>query len=70
MRYRRTFVLKVILYINLESDTEEDKEDNKGMVNLLESGDLADIEVSCGGQTFQCHSAILASKYVIKFSFD
>eukprot|EP00088_Acartia_fossae_P010839 TRINITY_DN1542_c0_g1_i4.p1 TRINITY_DN1542_c0_g1~~TRINITY_DN1542_c0_g1_i4.p1 ORF type:complete len:428 (-),score=71.75 TRINITY_DN1542_c0_g1_i4:95-1378(-) len=47
---------------SVESDSEDDKEENKGMLNLLETGDLADIEVSCGGQTFQCHSAILASK--------
>jgi len=47
---------------SVESEGEEEKEDNKGMLNLLESGDLADIEVTCGNQTFQCHSAILASK--------
>ncbi|XP_023326496.1 speckle-type POZ protein B isoform X2 [Eurytemora carolleeae] len=36
--------------------------DNKGLLNLLETGDLADIEVKCGVEVFQCHSAILASR--------
>eukprot|EP00088_Acartia_fossae_P005748 TRINITY_DN12594_c0_g1_i1.p1 TRINITY_DN12594_c0_g1~~TRINITY_DN12594_c0_g1_i1.p1 ORF type:complete len:426 (-),score=56.56 TRINITY_DN12594_c0_g1_i1:105-1382(-) len=36
--------------------------DSSGLLNLLETGELTDIEVTCGTETFRCHSVVLAAK--------
>lgn len=40
----------------------ENQEACSGMLDLLQSGELADVEVVCDGRTFSCHKAILGSK--------
>jgi len=45
-----------------EHEVETDLEDNKGLLNMLETGELTDIQVKCGKEMFNCHSAILASR--------
>ena len=44
---------------DMDSDCESDE---KGLLNLLETGELTDIEVKCGTEVFRCHSAILSSR--------
>jgi len=41
------------------------QEYTSGMLDLLQTGDLADIEVVCKGRTFSCHKAILGSKSLV-----
>jgi len=45
-------------------DAEGNKEDieNQGLLELLNTGDLADVEVVCGDRVFPCHRAILGAK--------
>jgi len=43
-------------------EIEFESERRKKLVNLLETGDLTDIEVKCGNETFKCHSVILAAR--------
>merc|ERR1712025_1056640 len=42
-------------------ETTEDSE-NKGLLELLQTGELADVDVIVGGKTFSCHKAILGAK--------
>lgn len=44
------------------ADEVEEVEERKNFLDLFETGDLADIEVLVEGQTFKCHSAILAGQ--------
>jgi len=39
-----------------------DMEDDDGLLAMLETSQLTDIEVTCGTEVFQCHSVILASR--------
>jgi len=41
---------------------EEGGEESEGLLELLETGDLADVDVVAGSRTFHCHKAILGSK--------
>ena len=34
----------------------------QGMLDLLHTGELADVDVLVGGRTFRCHKAILGAK--------
>jgi len=45
-------------------ETEQTAEDceNKGFLELLQTGELADVNVIAGGRTFNCHKAILGAK--------
>ena len=43
-------------------DSEETTEENRGFLQLLQTGELADVDVVVGERTFQCHKAILGAK--------
>ena len=43
-------------------DTEETIEENRGFLQLLQTGELADVDVVVGDRTFHCHKAILGAK--------
>ena len=36
--------------------------DSRGLLELLHTGDLADVDVVVGEKTFRCHKAILGAK--------
>ena len=46
----------------LESEDGEEGRENKGLLDLLQTGDLADVDVVVGDKTFACHKAILGAK--------
>ena len=41
---------------------EETTEENRGFLQLLQTGELADVDVVVGERTFHCHKAILGAK--------
>ena len=43
-------------------DSEETTGENGGFLQLLQTGELADVDVVVGDRTFQCHKAILGAK--------
>ena len=45
-----------------QGDDEETTEENRGFLQLLQTGELADVDVVVGERTFQCHKAILGAK--------
>ena len=38
---------------------------SQGMLELLQTGELADVDVMVGGRVFRCHKAILGARYEI-----
>jgi len=50
--------------LNENTDNEESSDncDNKGLFELLQTGELADVDVVVNGKTFACHKAILGAK--------
>jgi len=49
---------------------EEMEDTSNGMLDLLHTGELADVDVLVGGRTFRCHKAILGAKSpVLKAAF-
>lgn len=48
----------------------EEGEDENGMLDLLHTGELADVDVTAAGRVFRCHKAILGAKSpVLKAAF-
>ena len=45
-----------------ESEETAEESENKGFLELLQTGELADVDVIVGGRTFNCHKAILGAK--------
>lgn len=45
-----------------QGDDEETTEENRGFLQLLQTGELADVDVVVGEHTFRCHKAILGAK--------
>ena len=43
-------------------DGEETTEENRGFLQLLQTGELADVDVVVGDRIFHCHKAILGAK--------
>ena len=43
-------------------ESEETTEENRGFLQLLQTGELADVDVVVGERTFHCHKAILGAK--------
>merc|ERR1712096_369589 len=39
-----------------------EENENQGLLDLLNTGDLADVDVVCSGRVFACHKAILGAK--------
>ena len=50
--------------VSLDTEEAEDRPggDNRGLLELLQTGDLADVDVVVGEKIFRCHKAILGSK--------
>ena len=51
--------------LRLSADQGEDEdtiEENRGFLQLLHTGELADVDVVVGDHTFHCHKAILGAK--------
>ena len=45
-----------------ETEQTAEESENKGFLELLQTGELADVDVIAGGRTFNCHKAILGAK--------
>merc|ERR1712025_192424 len=45
-----------------EAEDNSEENENQGLMDLLNTGDLADIDVVCSGRIFACHKAILGAK--------
>merc|ERR1712142_797286 len=45
-----------------EAEDNSEENENQGLMDLLNSGDLADVDVVCSGRIFACHKAILGAK--------
>jgi len=45
-----------------EREGTAEESENKGFLELLQTGELADVDVIVGGRTFNCHKAILGAK--------
>ena len=42
----------------------------QGMLELLQTGELADVDVTVGGRVFRCHKAILGARYPYFFELS
>merc|ERR1719229_2096926 len=48
----------------------EGEDASNGMLDLLQTGELADVDVTVGGRVFRCHKAILGARSpVLKAAF-
>jgi len=59
---RPTSLLKFSADAVEETEQTAEESENKGFLELLQTGELADVDVIAGGRTFNCHKAILGAK--------
>ena len=62
MQSSECIILAFSVADTLESEDGEEGSENKGLLDLLQTGDLADVDVVVGEKTFACHKAILGAK--------